>query len=271
MLDHLRGPPARAGATGPRRHAPLGRVLPSARARTPDAGRGAPMAAPAAPCGSSSRPPWRTRTSSWRPSCGTGSAGAWNDRSDAAGRRRHRLARRLRARRAPWCSRPGSAWRGTSPDARSPPGTAIAERELVPRRPRGGRADTGLRLAGGHASGSTGWTCGTGSPAPRAAPGEQGARGAGRGEPVPAGRRAAGPGPGRGRWSTRRTTSGCRALFRASPWRPPTPRWTGWTAELGQRLAFAFHPEFGYLTALSDQRRHRAARLGADPPARAWS
>ena len=36
--------------------------------------------------------------------------------------------------------------------------------------------------------------------------------------------------------------------------------------ELGQRLAFAFHPEFGYLTELSDQRRNRAPRLGAGAP-----
>ena len=38
-------------------------------------------------------------------------------------------------------------------------------------------------------------------------------------------------------------------------------------AELGQRLAFAFHPEFGYLTQLPNQRRNRAAGIGPDPPA----
>ena len=56
--------------------------------------------------------------------------------------------------------------------------------------------------------------------------------------------------------------------IRASRWRRRTPRSDRLDAELGQRLAFAFHPEFGYLTSLSDQRRDRAPRLGADPPAR---
>jgi len=37
----------------------------------------------------------------------------------------------------------------------------------------------------------------------------------------------------------------------------------------GQRLAFAFHPEFGLSYLLSDQRRDRAPRIGVDPPARA--
>ena len=39
------------------------------------------------------------------------------------------------------------------------------------------------------------------------------------------------------------------APFRASRWRRPTPRSDRLDAELGQRLAFAFHPEFGYLTS----------------------
>ena len=46
--------------------------------------------------GSSSDSPSRPRTSSWRPSCGTGS-GYSNDRSEPAYRRRGRLARRQRA------------------------------------------------------------------------------------------------------------------------------------------------------------------------------
>ena len=78
--------------------------------------------------------------------------------------------------------------------------------------------------------------------------------------------RGAGPGPARRDGERGGPPPAAGAAFRASRWRRRTPRWTGWTPNWGT-TCLRISPGVRLPYHLSDQRRDRAAGLGADPPA----
>ena len=195
---------------------------------------GRPPRARPSTCGSSSGGRWRPRTSSWPPSCATAS-GCWNDRPAA-------------------CS-PTAAWAGSmrSGPSRRPravhpdPTGAEPRRAGVPGPQLASASGRRSSLGGARRRGDTRAAPAAPSrfrldrlerhrpPAPaRAAPGEQGAGGAGADGRSRLGRRRC--------WCTDRVGVMVNeedhlrlqgAPFRASRWRTPTPRSTGWTTNWG--------------------------------------
>ena len=71
----------------------------------------------------------------------------------------------------------------------------------------------------------------------------------------------------RASWSTKRITFGSRRSIRGSTSRTRSGSIERLDAELGNKVPYAFHNEFGYLTACPTNVGYRSAGVGSDPPA----